>query len=66
VNLTTDQPLTDDEFTRPPDFLDAVGLSAMNIEMLDGYFSIDLWTRDGPAERVSAPNMGRRLRLRER
>jgi yecA family protein len=39
VNLTTDGPLTDDEFDRLSEFLDAIGLSAMNIEMLDGYFS---------------------------
>lgn len=39
MNLTTDQPLTDDEFARLSGFLDAIDLNAMNIEMLDGYFS---------------------------
>ena len=39
MKLTTDQPLTDDEFDRLAEFLDAIGASAMNIEMLDGYFS---------------------------
>jgi uncharacterized protein len=39
VNLTTDQPLTDDEFDRLAEFLDAIGASTMNIETLDGYFS---------------------------
>ena len=39
VNQTTDQPLTDDEFARLSGFLDAIGPSAMNIEMLDGYFA---------------------------
>lgn len=39
MNQTTDQPLTDDEFARLSGVLDAIGPSAMNIEMLDGYFA---------------------------
>lgn len=37
-NLTSDKPLTDDKFARLTAFLDSIGKSAMNIEMLDGLF----------------------------
>ncbi|MBR8028567.1 UPF0149 family protein [Burkholderia cenocepacia] len=37
-NLTSQQPLTDDDFARLSGFLDSIGDAAMNIETLDGYF----------------------------
>lgn len=39
VTQITSPPLTDDEFARLSGFLDTIGPSAMNIEMLDGYFA---------------------------
>ena len=36
---TTHEPLTDEEFDRLSEFLDAIGPSAMNLESLDGYFA---------------------------
>lgn len=38
-NLTSLQPLSDDELDRLGDFLDAAGEQAMNLEMLDGFFA---------------------------
>jgi uncharacterized protein len=37
-NLTSRQPLADDDFARLAGFLDSIGNAAMNIETLDGNF----------------------------
>jgi uncharacterized protein len=38
-NLTSNLPLTGDEFDRLAGFLDAIRTPAMNIETLDGFFA---------------------------